>query len=229
MLLENYTELILKGIGDGDLIGGPKRLANILCQSLKANNGFNQNDLRSRYLNWWRTGAFDTGPTFASVFNKIDNGMNFELAVKKVHEDFGFDTAGCGPCHRAIPLAGSIYITNGELIKLAKEEAQITHFHDDAGNGSAIVVMLCRYLLENKNLQDSLNLIKNHEELKVSWSKVENAELNPNGYVYNVIYSALHFVKENKSLNDAIKFSGKANYCSVIVGAIMACLKKFNK
>ena len=32
--------------------------------------------------------------------------------------------------------------------------------------------------------------------------------------------------QENKSLEDAIKFSGKSNYCSILVGAIMACLKK---
>ena len=65
-----------------------------------------------------------------------------------------------------------------------------------------------------------------NNELKSSWKKVQNAQLKPDGYIFNVIHSALYFIRENKSLGDAIKFSGKANYCSVLVGAIMACLKK---
>ena len=50
-------------------------------------------------------GAFDTGPTYASVFTKIYNGMDPMQAVRKVHEDFGCNTAGCGPAHRATPIA----------------------------------------------------------------------------------------------------------------------------
>ena len=58
------------------------------------------------------------------------------------------------------------------------------------------------------------------------WSNLKNAELKPDGYIYNVIFSALHFIKENKTLEDAIKFSGKANYCSIIFGVIKRCLMR---
>ena len=43
-------------------------------------------------------------------------------------------------------------------------------------------------------------------------------------YIYNVIFSALHFIKEDKKLTDAIKFSGKANYCSIIYSVIKSCM-----
>ena len=76
-----------------------------------------------------------------------------------------------------------------------------------------------------RDLGVTFELIENNE-LKSSWKKVQNAQLKPDGYIFNVIHSALYFITENKTLNDAIKFSGKANYCSVLVGAIMACLKK---
>ena len=221
---ENYNWLILQGIKEGDQIGGPFELAKIFSTSLEQNKGFNKNDLSNRYLKWWRNDAFDTGPTFASVFNKIDNGMNPKLAVKKVHEEFGFNTSGCGPAHRSTPLAGMFVVPTEKLITLAKQEAKITHFDDDAGNGSAIVIMLCRYLLEGKSLEDAENLISNNKDLKESWTKLQNAELKPNGYIYNVIFSALHFIKKNKSLKDAIKFSGKANYCSILFGVIKRCL-----
>ncbi len=228
MTKKNYTQLILKGIKKGDQIGGPTELAKILTDSLTANKRFNEQDLRQRYLNWWKSDAFDTGPTYASVFNKIDKGLDPLLAVKKVHEEFGFNTAGCGPVHRATPLAGMLAIPTNQLITLAKQEAKITHFDDDAGNGSAIVIMLCRYLLEGKSFDDAEILISNNKDLKESWTKLQNAKLKPDGYVYNVIFSALHFIKENKSLEDAIKFSGKANYCSIIVSVIMSCLYKIN-
>ena len=110
MIDENYCDLILEGIKEGDQIGGPYQLAKIFSKSLELNNGFNENDLRNRYFDWWRVDAFDTGPTYASVFNKINKGMDPKLAVKKVHEEFGFNTAGCGPAHRATPLASILTI-----------------------------------------------------------------------------------------------------------------------
>ena len=72
MIDKNYSQLILRGIEEGDQIGGPYELAKILLGSLKQKNGFNENDLRNKYLDWWKGEAFDTGPTYASVFNKIN-------------------------------------------------------------------------------------------------------------------------------------------------------------
>ena len=43
-------------------------------------------------------------------------------------------------------------------------------------------------------------------------------------FLYNVIFSALHFIKHEKTLADAIKFSGKANYCSIIFSVIKKCM-----
>ena len=222
--MSDYTNLIINGIKMGDQIGGPYNLAKIFSNSLKINNNFNENDLRKKYLNWWKEGAFDTGPTYASVFNKIEKGMDPKVAVKKVHEEFGFSTAGCGPAHRATPLAGMFNIPTDQLIILARKEAKITHYDIDAGNGSAIVIMLCRYLLEGKSFYDAENLVSNDKDLKDSWLKLQKAELKLDGYIYNVIFSALHFIKENKTLADAIKFSGKANYCSIIFSVIKKCM-----
>ena len=89
MINKEFINIILKGIERGDQIGGPFELAKILSQSIGANNGFNKDDLRSKYLSWWKEGAFDTGPTYASVFTKIDNGMQPSLAVKKYTKNLG--------------------------------------------------------------------------------------------------------------------------------------------
>ena len=85
--MNNEIKLILKGVKKGDQIGGPYELSSILAKSLQANDGFNKNDLIHRYLEWWKAGAFDTGPTYASVFTKILNGVTHENAVLKT--EFG--------------------------------------------------------------------------------------------------------------------------------------------
>ena len=90
--MNNEIKLILEGVKKGDQIGGPFELSKILANSLQANNGFNKDDLTKRYLKWWKEDAFDTGPTYASVFSKIDKGMDPKLAIRKVHEEFGFNT-----------------------------------------------------------------------------------------------------------------------------------------
>ena len=214
------TEIILEGLKKGDQIGGPYELSKILNTSLEANNGFNKDDLIARYLKWWEEGAFDTGPTYASVFTKLLNGYNHEDAVFKTHNDFDENTAGCGPAHRCTPLAGFIKIPTSELAAIARQEAKITHFHEDAGNGSAIVVLMCRHLLEGKTIDAACRAISFNNDLKESWKKVENGKLSSDGYVYNVIHSALYFIKNNKTLEESIKFSGKANYSSIIFSVL---------
>ena len=222
----NYIDLILNGIKEGDQIGGPFELAKIFSESLISNNSFKEDDLRSRYLYWWKSDAFDTGPTYASVFSKIDKGMDPRVAVKTVHKEFGYNTAGCGPAHRATPLAGILNIPTDQLTTIARNEAKITHFDNDAGNGSAIVILLCRYLLEGKSYQETQKLISDNLELKESWRKIKEAKLKPNGYIFNVIHSALHFIDNNKSLEDTFKFAGKANYCPIIFSVIKTCMTK---
>jgi len=36
-------------------------------ESLVINNEFNEEDLRARYLTWWKSDGFDTGPTSVSI------------------------------------------------------------------------------------------------------------------------------------------------------------------
>lgn len=224
MAANNFYEQICSGLEIGDQIGGPTELAHILCESIQGYGSFDKNDLTKRYLHWWKTDAFDTGPTFASVFTKIDKGIDPTDAVKQTHKEFNKNTAGCGPAHRCAPLAGFMTIPTDHLISLARMEANITHFHEDAGNGSAVVVMLCRYLLEGYNLKQAEVLIAKDPELSETWEKIAQADLKPDGYIFNVLHAALHFIHSNDPFENVFKFAGISNYCPVIVGSVRACL-----
>ena len=216
----DHFELIIGGLKLGDKHGGPTKLAMILNESLNARNGFDKQDLTSRYLEWWKNGAFDTGLTFASVFQKVLNGSSIEKAVQEVHQKVNGLTAGCGPTHRIAPLAAFKDYSINELIECAWQEARLTHYHPDAGNCSAIMVLMCRYLFEGNTWDETKKLISKNHRLKSTWLDIQKASLSNTGYVMDVMHTALYFLEKEDSLKKSLSFAGSANYCPVIVGII---------
>ena len=216
----NHSELIIDGLKLGDKIGGPTKLAMILNESLNARNGFDKYDLTSRYLECWKNGAFDTGLTFASVFQKVLNGSSIEKAAKEVHQKVNGLTAGCGPAHRIAPLAAVKDYSINQLIEFSRKEARLTHYHPDAGNCSAVMVLLCRYLLEGNTWDETKKLISKNHCLKSTWLDIQRANLSNTGYVMDVMHAAIYFLEKEDSLKKALSFAGSANYSPVIVGII---------
>ena len=219
-------DIILNGYLQGDKNGGPTELARILQKSLSTSNGFKKNDLVDRYYHWWKTDAFDTGPTFAKVFQKVSTGITIEEASKAIDKKLNGATAGCGPAHRIAPIAAYKKIPTDRLISIAREEAAITHYHPDAGNCSAIMALLCRYLINGKTWKESKGIVSQNEDLIPTWNKIENANLNNGGYVLDVMHSAIYFLDRENSLENSLSFAGPANYCPVIVGIIQSIIKK---
>ena len=216
--------LILNGFRAGDKNGGPTELAKIISQSLIACDGFNQSDLVKRYYHWWNTDAFDTGPTFAMVFQKVSQGISIDDASIQVNKALNGATAGCGPAHRIAPLAAFKNMLTNKLVDYARQEARITHYHPDAGNCSGVMVLLCRYLLEGYSWEENKNFVKENKQTKVTWNKIETANLNNGGYVLDVMHSAIHFLDRKDSLKNSLAFAGPANYSPVIVGIIQGII-----
>jgi len=217
--------MILNGYIQGDKNGGPTELAKILYKSLLASNGFKKRDLVNRYYQWWKTDAFDTGPTFAKVFQKMSGGITIEEASKNIDKQLNGATAGCGPAHRIAPIAAYKKIPTERLISIAREEAAITHYHPDAGHCSAIMALLCRYLINDKTWKESKVIVSQNEDLIPTWNKIKNANLNNGGYVLDVMHSAIYFLDRENSLENSLSFAGSANYCPVIVGIIQSIIK----
>lgn len=218
-------DIILNGYLQGDKNGGPTELARILQKSLSTSNGFKKNDLVDRYYHWWKTDAFDTGPTFAMVFQNVSKGIPIEEASKEVDKQLNGATAGCGPAHRIAPIAGYKNIPTNRLVSIAREEAAITHYHPEAGNCSAIMALLCRYLIEGNSWYETKAIVSQNEDVKPTWNKIENANLNNGGYVFDVMNSAIYFLDRENSLENSLSFAGPANYCPVIVGIIQNIIK----
>ena len=160
------------------------------------------------------------------VFQKVTQGLSLEQASIQVHKELNGTTAGCGPAHRIAPIASYTKIPTDRLFSIAIEEAAITHYHKDAGNCSAIMALLCRYLIEGNSWKESKEIVSQNEDLKFTWNKIESANLNNSGFVLDVMHSAFHFLDNKNSLENSLLFAGPANYCPVIVGIIQNLINK---
>ena len=65
-----------------------------LAESLVGSGRFDPDDVFSRYFQWYRDGAFDTGPVAWAVFEKVSAGVSLDEAVAEVHVEFDGMTAG---------------------------------------------------------------------------------------------------------------------------------------
>jgi len=218
---------ILEGIKRGDRHGGPTKLAQILHDSLTARCGLDVDDLTRSYLHWWRSGAFDTGPIFDTVFARIDGGTNRYRAVVDADTLNGGLTAGCNPAHRSAPLASCFEIRTDELADAARREAKITHLHPHAGDAAAIVVFLCRHLLEGRTWEEAKQLALSNSAIADAYQAATTRPLSPGGYALDAVGAALHFMDGDDALSRSMAFAGHGNYCPVIVGALLGASGAF--
>jgi len=217
---------ILLGLAAGDRNGGPIRMALRLAESLAAVGKFDPRDIEARYLDWWRKGAFDTGPTAARVFTLVDSGLSFSAAAQQVHVETGEQTAGCNPAHRSAPLAMMSESDTQQLADYAKQDAKLTHHHPLACDVASAVVVICHQLVQGsswENATESACTGRLPQTVKAIINSEVGSLMN-GGFAPDTLAAAIHFVGSSGSFNAALKrslqFAGPANYCPVLVGSI---------
>jgi len=224
--VEDRAAGVLLGIAAGDRIGGPVRMALRVAESLRERGGFDASDVASRYLAWWRNGAFDTGPTAAEVLRRVDAGWGFDEAVARVDREAGGMTAGCNPAHRCAPLAMCAALDDPALAGAAIVEARLTHRHPLAGEASAAVACLCRALIRGVPWPDALRSAAEGRasEIRDALEGRPRDRLSRGGFAPEALAAAVFFVGASSCFADAlarsIAFAGPANYCPVLVGSI---------
>jgi ADP-ribosylglycohydrolase len=231
ILPEGMNTSPLNRLMSGDQIGGPTRMAGILSNSLETRKGFDLDHVRKVFLNWWREGAFDTGPTFAITMGELDRGTDPDEAVRITHEKLDGNSGGCGPVHRAAAsLALSRHIPTSKLAQAAIQEARLTHFDAVAGDVSAAVALLIRYSSEGTGggMLEALNRV-GEGRLPATQAALEGGAVQPamaSGYAADALQAAIYFLQSSFSFEEALErsigFAGHENYCPILVGAIGA-------
>jgi ADP-ribosyl-[dinitrogen reductase] hydrolase len=223
---EDRAAGVLLGLAAGDRIGGPSRMALRVAESLRDRKAFDVADIGRRYLDWWREGAFDTGPTVARVLSLVASGVSFERASISIDEGSGGMTAGCNPAHRSAPLAMCASLEDSALDPAAAAEARLTHRHPLAGETAAVVVRLCRTLIQGASWPVALGAAAagRTPQLRRAVEIPRGEGLSRDGFAPEVLRSAIHFLNVSDSLPSALvrswDFAGPANYCPVLVGSI---------
>jgi len=227
VLMEHALKVILNGIADGDDNGGPTRVSKLLSDSLFQLGEFDPNDIAARYLNWWQSDAFDTGPVFAIVFSRVSEGMKQNKAVEKADDLLGGQTAGCNPAHRISPLVAFPFIKTLDIPSIARQEARLTHHHPAAGDAASVVALLCRLMIEGNTWEASKELAESLDP--TGWQTVILGRISKDGYAPNVVKTALHFLEKDCPLESSKEFSGASNYAPVIVGTLAAVREAFSR
>jgi len=197
-----------------------------LAESLIGCNMFDVQDISGRYLNWWRMGGFDTGPTAARVFELAASGLSFAQAAIHVHRESGCCTAGCNPAHRCAPIAMAAFIPDKLVGTAAQKEATLTHRHPLAGDVAAAVASLCRALIRGLPWPEAIAfaLGGRMRETQQALAARNTVGLSAGGYAPEVLRAAVFLLHDSKSfsaaLARAVAFAGPSNYCPVLVGCI---------
>jgi ADP-ribosylglycohydrolase len=221
---------IHSGLSRGDLIGGPKVMAGILAASLDDNQAFDRDDVLRRYLVWWESEGFDTGPVANSVFELISNGEDPKAAVEAIDKSFNGLTAGCNPAHRNSVLADADFLSFEELAAACLSEAALTHQNILAGEVAAVATRLARVLLEGstweKAVGRSVGDLEWSEQITGAITFWKDTPEDRSGFSPAVLAAAIHFVGASENceevLDKSILFSGASNYVPVLACALAA-------
>lgn len=205
---------VLIGLAAGDENGGPTEMALRLAQSLNACKRHDARDVFGRYLEWHRQGSYDTGPVAGRVFDLALEGLEAEAAVRQVDAELGGMTAGCNAAHRAGVLAMAPWLSAAQLPGAARREAGLTHHHPLAADAAVAMAVECRDRIMGRS--GSLGRETRH---------LAREDLSNGGYSPDTLRAAAWFAQHAEdpvsALAEAKKFAGPANYCPVLVGALL--------
>lgn len=220
----------LLGQAAGDRIGGPIRMALILGGSIADNAALDVADVARRYMAWYQTDAFDTGPVWSAVFKKIAAGVDVKDAARIVDAQLDGMTAGANTAHRATAIGCAAAIPDEHVAAAARQEACLTHWHTDAAEASAATAVIVRRMLRGASLRDAVAAAAASTSGKVSTilhqDSIDAQQLSPGGYAPKTLEAAIYFTQTSTSFAAAITasvaFAGPCNYCPVLVGAFAA-------
>ncbi|TNE43659.1 MAG: hypothetical protein EP343_33115 [Deltaproteobacteria bacterium] len=216
----------LLGLCAGDHNGGPIRMAVRMAEEIVALQTYDIGKVAEAYLRWWQDGAFDTGPTTATVLRKLEEGVPLDRAAAQAHREAGGKSAGCGPAHRVSPIAAASFVPLERVERFAFLESAITHWEPLAGEVAVAVAMLARLLITGQEWDEARREASfgRHFKIEQALQVQEGDKLHADGFGPHVLQAAVHFLNTHNTFSDAlqasIEFAGPANYCPVLVGTL---------
>jgi ADP-ribosyl-[dinitrogen reductase] hydrolase len=200
-----------------------------IARSIVARGGFDPQDVASKFLGWFHSGAIGIGRTTRLALSELERGALWHEAGKAAHEKLGGLSAGNGSIMRCAPI-GLLHFQNREkLIEDSIQSSLITHFDPKACWGAAALNLAISQLVQGRREGLFAYLEGVVEEPVVKEAVVEVAGMKLNGlgtsaYVLDTLQAALwcfwNTASFEQALVTAVNLGGDTDTVGAVTGSL---------
>jgi len=208
-------------------------LALCIARSLVEHESFDGQDIAERFQEWYEGGPFDIGLMTADAIRKFQRGTSWQDAGREVWEHRGEGSnAGNGSVMRCAPHAIAFADDPSTLVQVSKRSSAITHYDRRCTYACAILNgTIAGYLRgADSPLETALERVQADapEELINALRPVpdgiDNAQLQPSGYVVHTLQTALYDALTAETATDAIVTAVNRGGDTDTLGAVTGAL-----
>ena len=204
-------------------------MAIALSKSLVLRNGFDSDEVMTRFVSWYRTGEYSCTKTC------FDIGMTTRRALERFErtgDPFAGSTdereAGNGSLMRLAPVALFCLDNEAEAIRIAREQSRLTHAAPQCVDACDYFVQLLRSTMLGGGHPLELGRWSGHPDIDAAktayWGGRERRFIRSGGYVAETLEAALWAVGSSATFEDAlvaaVNLGGDADTVGAVTGAL---------
>ena len=221
----------------GSLYDDDAAMTLLLAQSLVERGDFDATDVAQRWVRWMKVDGRGIGVTTRRALKLVERGVEPFEAGRRVLAETPQSAAGNGSVMRCVPVALRFHDNADRLIRVATQQAAITHADDRCLWGAAAICIAARELLHGniyfvdevvhrlvdrapKTLLDALHRVprERQDELPV-------AVPGEFGYVVHCVEIAFWFATHDRTLEDSLTYlanaGGDTDTNAAVAGALL--------
>jgi ADP-ribosyl-[dinitrogen reductase] hydrolase len=208
-------------------------MALCIARSLVERDGFDPDDVASRFVDWYESGPFDIGIMTSDALRRIRNGESWETAGQAVWESKPEGSnAGNGSVMRCAPYAVAFAESPETLEEVSRQSSAITHADPRCTAGCAILNrVIAAFLTDSFESLDTVvdaTVEPVPDELANAVRAVpENVSpdgLESSGYVVHTLQTALYHALTADNAKEAICEAVNMGQDTDTVGAVTGAL-----
>jgi len=221
----------------GSLYDDDAAMTLLLAESLAESGDFDAVDAARRWVRWMKADGRGIGVTTRRALKLVERGVEPFEAGRRVLAETPQSAAGNGAVMRCVPVALRFHDNPDRLIRVATQQAAITHADDRCRWGAAAVCLAARELLHGniyfvdevvhrlvdrapKTLLDALHRVP--RERQNDLPVVVPGEF---GYVVHCVEIAFWFATHDRGLEDSLTYlanaGGDTDTNAAVAGALL--------
>lgn len=205
-------------------------MALALSESLLNQRSLNQQDISSRFVDWYKRQPPDVGIHTTNVLQAIVKGTDWQDAAAAVQKRQP-ESAGNGSVMRTWPVAVMCWHSPEQLVDWSRLQSQVTHAHSECIAGCAfinsMIGLMVRGSTPTEAYHQSLAAVDMPEGLRQTIQlapRRKRDELRNTGWVRHTVESALWGLLTTRSFEDAlvqvINLGADADTAGAVAGAL---------